>query len=196
MSMPRPCSSRAAEAAEETGRPAEAADLYRRCLDLDPGDAIAAFNRANCLRVLGRLEEAELDYCRALQRDPGLVEAWFNLAGVLAERGRTDAARRQLRQAIARDPDYADAIFNLARLEFEAGDLDEASRRMAALSRTRRRLRLGAAGGTGPAAHRTSGRSGQSRLRLPPDAPRIDARVDRRKACPGIGERCGFRGSP
>jgi tetratricopeptide (TPR) repeat protein len=118
----------AAEAAEETGRPAEAADLYRRCLDLDPGDAIAAFNRANCLRVLGRLEEAELDYCRALQRDPGLVEAWFNLAGVLTERGRTDAARRQLRQALARDPDYADAIFNLARLEFEAGDLDEASR--------------------------------------------------------------------
>jgi tetratricopeptide (TPR) repeat protein len=118
----------AAEAAEEAGRHAEAAELYRRCLELDPGDAIAAFNRANCLRVLGRLEEAEQDYFRALQRDPGLVEAWFNLAGVTVARGRLDAARRQLGQAIARDPDYADAIFNLAKLAFELGDLEAAGR--------------------------------------------------------------------
>jgi tetratricopeptide (TPR) repeat protein len=118
----------AAEDAEAAGLHAEAAGLYRRCLDLDPGDAIAAFNRANCLRVLGRLDEAEQDYCRALQRDPGFVEAWFNLAGVEAERGRPDAARRQLGQAIARDPDYADAIFNLARLDFEAGELEAAGR--------------------------------------------------------------------
>jgi tetratricopeptide (TPR) repeat protein len=117
----------AAETAEQAGRPAEAAALYRRCLDLDPGDATAAFNRANCLRGLGRLDEAEQDYCRALQRDPGFVEAWYNLAGLVAERGRPDAARRQLEQAIVRDPDYADAIFNLARLAFEAGDLDAAS---------------------------------------------------------------------
>jgi tetratricopeptide (TPR) repeat protein len=118
----------AAESAEEAGHPAEAADLYRRCLDLDPGDAIAAFNRANCLHALGRFAEAEQEYSRALQRDPAFVEAWFNLAGLVADRGRTHAARRQLGQAIARDPDYADAIFNLARLEFEAGDLDAAGR--------------------------------------------------------------------
>jgi len=116
----------AAETAEQTGHQAEAAELYRRCLDLDPGDALPAFNRANCLRGLGRLDEAEQDYCRAVQRDPGFVEAWFNLAGLVAERGRPDAARRHLEQAIARDPDYADAIFNLAILAYEAGDLDVA----------------------------------------------------------------------
>jgi tetratricopeptide (TPR) repeat protein len=45
----------AAEAAEAAGEHAQAARLYGRCLDADPGDAVAAFNRGNCLRALGRV---------------------------------------------------------------------------------------------------------------------------------------------
>jgi len=116
----------AAEAAEAEGRPREAADLYRRCLALDPGDALAAFNRANCLRALGEPDEAARDYLRAAGLDRGFTEAWFNLGCLAAERGAAAAARRHLTRALALDPDYADAVYNLAALEFDAGHLDAA----------------------------------------------------------------------
>ena len=118
----------AAEAAEEAGDACAAADLYARCLALDPTDAIAAFNRANCLRAADRPEEAEREFIRAIRHDPTLVEAWFNLAGLVAEQGRQGTARRHLERAVAEDPDYADAIFNLAALAFDAGDVETAAR--------------------------------------------------------------------
>ena len=118
----------AAEAAEADGAHAEAAALFGRCLAIDPGDSVAAFNRANCLRADGRPEEAERELARALTLDPGFVEAWFNLAGLVAARGRVSVARGHLERALALDPGYADAVFNLASLEFEAGDLAAARR--------------------------------------------------------------------
>ena len=118
----------AAEEAEADHRHEEAAALYQRCLAIDPSDAVAAFNRANCLRAAGRHADAAHDYARAIKLDGSFVEAWFNLAGMMAEDGRVESARRHLRKAIALDAGYADAIFNLARLEFEAGDHIEARR--------------------------------------------------------------------
>ncbi|MER9069975.1 tetratricopeptide repeat protein [Mesorhizobium sp. M0902] len=118
-----------AEAAEGAEDHEQAAALYRRCLVIDPSDAIAAFNRANCLRAAGHAAEAAHDYARAIKLDPGFVEAWFNLAGLMSEEGRAASARRHLLKAIALDPNYADAVFNLARLEFDAGNLAEARRR-------------------------------------------------------------------
>ncbi|TPN56851.1 tetratricopeptide repeat protein [Mesorhizobium sp. B1-1-4] len=117
-----------AEAAEEGGDHDGAAALYQRCLAIDPGDAIAAFNRANCLRAGGHAAEAAHDYARAIKLDPAFVEAWFNLAGLMSEEGKTASARRHLRKAIALDGNYADPVFNLARLEFDAGELLEARR--------------------------------------------------------------------
>lgn len=115
-----------AEEAEEQGRHAAAAGLYRRCIALDPTDATAFFNRGNCLSVDGRPEEARTSYMEALKRDPRFVEAWFNLADLASRQGDSSAARRFLTSAIALDNEYADAIFNLASLEYDAGDLVEA----------------------------------------------------------------------
>jgi tetratricopeptide (TPR) repeat protein len=117
-----------AEADEGVGRFLEAAQLYQRCLAIDPGDSVAAFNRANCLRAAGLPDEAAHSYVVALKLDPDFVEARFNFAGLLADRGQVDAARRQLHEAIALDSDYADAVFNLAALEYEAGKLSDARR--------------------------------------------------------------------
>lgn len=117
-----------AEVAEEEGRHDDAAALYQRCLTMDPDDAVAAFNRANCLRAAGRQVEAAHEYARSIKLDAGFVEAWFNLAGLMTDRGRNDSARRHLVKAIALDPNYADAIFNLAKLEFDAGELTCARR--------------------------------------------------------------------
>jgi tetratricopeptide (TPR) repeat protein len=117
-----------AESAEEQGDHEQAAVLYQRCLAIDPGDAIAAFNRANCLRGAGHVSEAAHDYARAIKLDPGFVEAWFNLAGLMSDEGKVASARRHLQKAITLDKTYADPVFNLARLEFDAGNLAEARR--------------------------------------------------------------------
>jgi tetratricopeptide (TPR) repeat protein len=117
-----------AEAAEQQGDHDRAAALYQRCLAIDPSDAIAAFNRANCLRAAGHAAEAAHDYARAIKLDPGFVEAWFNLAGLMSDEGKVASARRHLQKAVALDAKYADAVFNLARLEFDAGNLGEARR--------------------------------------------------------------------
>ena len=115
-----------AEEAEEQGRHADAAELYRRCIAIDPTDATPFFNRSNCLAAVGMPEEARVSYLEALKRDPQFVEAWFNLADLASKRGDRNAARRSLAAAIALDGDYSDAIFNLASLEYDAGDLVEA----------------------------------------------------------------------
>lgn len=115
-----------AEMAEDFGDHLTAADLYRRCLSIDPTDAITAFNRGNCLREAGETADAHQAYLMAIKRDPRFAEAWFNLADLLAKDGNVDAARRNYHKAIALDRHYADPVFNLANLEFEAGELGEA----------------------------------------------------------------------
>lgn len=115
-----------AEAAEEAGEHLAATDLYRRCLSIDPTDAVTAFNRGNCLREAGQLVEAHQAYLAAIKRDPKFAEAWFNLADMLAKDGNSDGARRHFLKAITLDDGFADPVFNLANLEFETGNLGEA----------------------------------------------------------------------
>ncbi|GIL00196.1 MAG: hypothetical protein BroJett030_00950 [Alphaproteobacteria bacterium] len=116
----------AAEDAEAEQRFDDAARLYERCLAIDPADAVAAFNRANCLTAAGRRAAARSAYLEALKLDAEFAEAWFNLAGLDREDGRTETARRHLERAIGVDADYADAVYNLATLEFDAGGLARA----------------------------------------------------------------------
>jgi len=115
-----------AEEAEDEHRYLEAAALYQRCLAMDPGDSIAYFNRANCLRAAGEVDDAARAFMGAIKRDAKFVEAWFNLSGLFASQGKIETARRHLEKAIALDKDYADAVFNLANLEYESGDIARA----------------------------------------------------------------------
>lgn len=117
-----------AEQAEEEERYGEAAAIYREYLAYEPGNAVAHFNRGNCLRGAGETSEAAVAYLAAIKRNPKFVEAWFNLAEINVSHEKIDAARRNLQQAIALDGQYADAIFNLASLEYDAGNLIEARR--------------------------------------------------------------------
>lgn len=117
-----------AEEAEAEDRCEEAAMLYQRCLAIDPKDADAAFNRANCLVETGNAEEARRSFLLALKLDPGFVEAWFNLAALCKGQGQIGAARKHLEKAVAIDSGYADAVYNLATIAFEEGELSEARR--------------------------------------------------------------------
>jgi tetratricopeptide (TPR) repeat protein len=100
--------------AAETSDTATAERLYRRLVNIDPGDPAPAFNLGNVLRADGRKTEAESAYRAAIRTDPDFAEGWYNLADVLDEQGRTDEAVACLKRAVAANPAYADAIFNLA----------------------------------------------------------------------------------
>ena len=117
-----------AEDAEQAGDLAQAAALYRRCVDLDKRDPIAPFNLANVLREQGRPGEAKSYLQLAIGIDPTFADAWYNLALLLDAEGQKALARACLERASAADPDYADPLFRLAQLHFEAGELAEASR--------------------------------------------------------------------
>jgi tetratricopeptide (TPR) repeat protein len=115
-----------AETAEASGDFKAAIDAYKKCVSIDPTDAVAAYNLANCLHADGDRTEAERYYLRAVKLDPGFPEAWFNFGGLLREQGKADGARRHLKKAVDLDGSYADPVFNLASLEFDAGNLAEA----------------------------------------------------------------------
>src|SRR5690606_23399489 len=118
----------AAEEAEQAGDLATAAELYRRCVSMDPRDPIAPFNLANVLREQGERGQARLFLELALQIDPAFADAWYNLALLEEAAGNRQGARVCLERAIAADPDYADPVYNLARLQFDLGCFAEAAR--------------------------------------------------------------------
>ena len=119
----------------------------------------------------GRSAEAAHDYVRALKLDPEFVEAWFNLAGLAAERGHPEAARRHLIKALALDPGYADAVYNLAWLDYR-GRPSSTTRAalVAALSRARPQLGMGAPRAARHPFRRPRARPSQRRLSVWPSA--------------------------
>jgi len=114
----------------EPVEPAEAADAYRRCLELDPDHPDAHVNLGRLLHEQGRLQAAEAHYRRALPGRRGHALAAFNLGTVLEDLGRLDEAMDAYEQALERDPSFADAHFNVALLYEKAGDRQHALRHL------------------------------------------------------------------
>jgi tetratricopeptide (TPR) repeat protein len=105
-----------AQSAEEASDIETAQRLYRKIMQIDPGDPTAAFNLGNLFRSIGRKVEAEAAYRAATKADPGFAEAWYNLADILDDQSQSDKAVVCLKRALDIDPDYADAVFNLGLL--------------------------------------------------------------------------------
>jgi tetratricopeptide (TPR) repeat protein len=102
---------------EESGAPvAEAADAYRKAIELNPNASGALVNLGTISFRMRRLREAETYYLRAVQADPGYALAHFNLGNLFDEQGRVEEARSYYQSAIKLNPRYADAHFNLALL--------------------------------------------------------------------------------
>jgi tetratricopeptide (TPR) repeat protein len=117
----------AAEAAEDRGDLEEAETFYRRCLDRDRSDHMAAFNLANVLLGLNREREARRWLEHAVACRPPFADAWYNLGVIAARSGRQDLAAHYYERALDGDPAFLDALYNLAAIRFGEGRLRDAA---------------------------------------------------------------------
>ena len=92
----------------------EAAEAYRRALELDPYLVPALVNLANIHYSRDELAEAQALYERATTLDPDMFEAHYNLGNISHDLARYPAAQASYREALRLNPGYADAHFYLA----------------------------------------------------------------------------------
>jgi Flp pilus assembly protein TadD len=98
----------------ESGRLAEAEELYRKAIHLAPTEAELHYNLGVALAQLGRQEEATAAWRDALAIHPRYPRALNNLGMTLAELGHIDDAERTLRTAVEAAPDVPEVHSNLA----------------------------------------------------------------------------------
>jgi tetratricopeptide (TPR) repeat protein len=90
------------------GRHGEAADWFRRCLELPPhrNDRVPRFELASSLIRLGRHREAAAELETVVSEFPDDAAAWYNLGIARDELGRPEQAREAWRKALEVDPGH------------------------------------------------------------------------------------------
>ncbi len=108
------------------GRLDEAAEHYRKALEIQPDYVDASNNLGIVLARLGRLDEAMAHYEAVLKVHPRVAEAHYNFAFALACRGRLDEAIAHYRKGLEIRPDDASAHYYLGLALQAQGRTDEA----------------------------------------------------------------------
>ncbi|RYE80846.1 MAG: tetratricopeptide repeat protein, partial [Hyphomicrobiales bacterium] len=110
----------------QAGRFAEAAESYRRALDLAPDAPGVHNNLGNVLRELGDTDGAVQSYEAALRLSPNYVEARTNLGVALVSAERYGEAVAAYRQALGLDPNHLPALANIGNALLVIGEHREA----------------------------------------------------------------------
>ena len=105
----------------------EAAQAYRKALEMDPYLVAALINLANIHYSRDELAEAQALYERAIGLESDFFEAHFNLGNIYHDLSRFPEAQACYREALALNPYYADAHFYLA-VTFEKMGLSQDAR--------------------------------------------------------------------
>lgn len=108
------------------GEHAAAAEAFRRVLHLDPSDAVARVDIANCFHRLGESDRALSQYRDILEQHPRCKEAWYNVGTVLSTLGREAEAITEYTRALDLDPEYAAARSNRGQGLLRLGRFDAA----------------------------------------------------------------------
>jgi predicted O-linked N-acetylglucosamine transferase (SPINDLY family) len=95
------------------GRFSEAADLYRKILELAPEDGEAFFLLGLALFQLGHVAEAADKVRRAVSLDPAVAEYHCDLARILFTLNDFPGAIAASRKALELQPNFPEALFNL-----------------------------------------------------------------------------------
>jgi Tfp pilus assembly protein PilF len=110
-----------AVARANAGDAAGAEEDFRRCVAIDPGNALAHLNLGVLLRRRGALAEAETAARKAVGLQPS-IESLTLLGELLAASGRTADAERQYQTILASVPGHAPSLGALGSLAEQRGD--------------------------------------------------------------------------
>lgn len=110
----------------QAGRLAEAEQLYRQVLAVQPNHAVAIHHLGLIAHQVGRNDQAVELIGRAIELNPNLVEAHNNLGSVYRAIGRLDEAIASCQRAISLRPGYADAYNNLGNALSDKGQMESA----------------------------------------------------------------------
>lgn len=112
--------------AQQQGNPQLALKLIEISLAKKPNLALAWFNRALVLRVLGRAEEALISGRQAVELDGDIAAAWDLVGSLLVSLGSSEEARACLKRAVELQPNNISTLMNYAALLHAMGRLPEA----------------------------------------------------------------------
>jgi Flp pilus assembly protein TadD len=110
----------------QSGRHAEAEQLFRQIIARQPASAEARYNLARVLAEKGDVEGAIAGYRGALGLEPVFPEALSNLGELLRRQGKAKEAVELLRRAIAVRPGFAEARYNLGLALSDDGQTQQA----------------------------------------------------------------------
>lgn len=111
---------------EALGRDREATVDYSTIIELDPGHALAHFNRANVLERLGDFDRALADYTRAIEIDATDPDFHHNRGALLAETGQHRQALADFDRAITLSGKDAAGWLARGAVREELGDFEGA----------------------------------------------------------------------
>lgn len=106
----------------------KAAKEFRTELEINPGDAEAAYQLGEISYEWSDWDEAKRWLLKAVELRPKFAEAHAALGRVLAEQGNQASAIQNLEMAVAEAPDNAMAHYHLAQLYKKAGRTNDADR--------------------------------------------------------------------
>jgi tetratricopeptide (TPR) repeat protein len=112
----------------QSGKPAEAVQIYRHMLEENPDNAWTAYNLALALEAMHDLKGAEDVLRKAIEINPKLASIRAELGGLELAEGNLQSAQKLLQSALDLEPELVEARGNLAMLYAKKGDFVSAER--------------------------------------------------------------------
>jgi Flp pilus assembly protein TadD len=118
----------------ESGKATEAINLFRRVIEVTPGNSQPAqaaepyYDLGVALAINRQFDDAIAAYRKSLSIDPNNSLAWNNLGNLLKRTGKLSESVDALREAVRLKPDWADPQCNLATTFIAQGDIDSAEK--------------------------------------------------------------------
>ena len=112
----------------QSGKSAEAAQIYRHMLEENPASAWTAYNLALAQEAMNDLKGAEETLRHAIDIDPKLAKVQSELGRIELAQGDLQSAQKWLQSALDLEPQLSEARGNLAMVYARNGDLVSAER--------------------------------------------------------------------
>jgi tetratricopeptide (TPR) repeat protein len=110
----------------DAGQWAQAAEYFRKGLDINPGDVSLRHRLGTALAQMGDKAGAGAQFEEVIRRDPAHARAHFSLGVLLNEAGEYDQAIARFQSAVQHEPGYVQARVQLAGVLARAGRPGEA----------------------------------------------------------------------